>query len=91
MHGTGPTQGNQHWLINQQGTASALRRNGVYEAPEPIHLWARENTLPFEKVGAGIGMHIGDTFYTILFNEEGTKYSVSSKNNDFDNEGPFDL
>ncbi|MFS4491796.1 thiol-activated cytolysin family protein [Maribacter sp. 2308TA10-17] len=91
IHRTGVTEGNDHWFINQQGTEYALRSDGDYQEVKPISKWGRNDTLPFQKVGAAMSMYIGDTRYYILFNEEGTQYSINSKNNDFDNEGPFDL
>ncbi len=61
--------------------------------PLNTYEWGQDYSIPFEKVGAGIGFFLGTQLYHILFNESGTKYTVYGNFDGSGNyfKGPFDL
>lgn len=72
---------------NYQGNGAAFLHNLA------VWQWGVDNTIPFARIGAGIGLYLGDDLYHILFDEGGTKYTVYGN---FDGggsyfKGPFDL
>lgn len=56
--------------------------------------WGPDYSLPFDKIGAGIGFIIGDDTFYILFDESGIKYTIYGNVHGTgvsDVLGPFDL
>jgi len=48
-----------------------------------------DDTLPFEKVGTGIGFYLGNSRQYLVFDNTGTKYSISTEFGE--PLGPFEL
>lgn len=79
------------FMFNKEGTQYARYNNNpngftqLYDTWQ----WGPDNSLPFDKIGAGIGFYLGNNRQFILFNHTGTQYVVS---NGVDMPlGPFDL
>lgn len=85
-----PLGPSQRWMFNGAGTQYVKYKNNPneFETVNNTRQWGPDDSLPFERVGAGIGFYLGNNRVYILFDHTGTKYHVYDN---LGNSGPFDL
>lgn len=85
-----PSGPSQRWMFNLAGTQFVKYKNNPneFETVYNTRQWGPDDSLPFERVGAGIGFYLGNNKVYILFDHTGTKYHVYDN---LGNSGPFDL
>ncbi len=79
------------FMFNMAGTQYARYSNNPNEFTSLFNTWqwGPDDSLPFEKIGAGIGFYLGNVRQFIMFDHTGTQYVVSDGSGT--PIGPFEL
>ncbi len=80
------------YMINRDGTRYSRYSNNPnqFNGESNISSWGN-GSLPFDKVGAGIGFFLGNNIQYLLFDGTGTQYVISNAALNWGFIGPFDL
>ena len=80
------------WMFDINGDGYAMynrTNNGEFSIYNTTNLWGVNNTLPFDRIGGGVGFFIGSKRYFVMFDSTGTQYVVNEEGGEVF--GPFEL
>ena len=86
------TNSTRRYMFDINGNGYALYSSyddGSFHDYWTTNRWYVDDTLPFDKVGGGVGFHIGQQKVFVMFDSSGTRYVIT--NSDLEIFGPFDL
>jgi thiol-activated cytolysin len=82
------------WMfdINGQGFALYNRtNNGSFENYQNTDSWPTDSTMPFDRIGGGVGFYIGAERFMLMFDSTGTEYIIVPEIGSGALFGPFEL